>query len=575
MRKIYRVLSLSILACTLQAGAAEQGSPALEAYAQVSEAREKYDDIVWKNAPATDAELRRIIGELGNSITMLDEPLNHDLAEGNLYLRYRRFNILVDLVKLNARLGQNEQALQHWQELMLMDWAPAPGSSFVEDPLVKKIMILSAYQPIQDKYDATKWWSSAAAFTTPYRDQLPVEERIAGLSRIWAIAREGFVWFDRVPQLDWDKSYQSYLPKVMAAKDAEAYYRVLIEFVTQLKDGHSNVYMPDALADKFYSRPGIRTRLVEGRVLVTRIADESLKQQGLAIGDEVVEINGENVFSFAKQHVEPLQSSSTPQDMEVRKFSYGLLAGDAKASVKLLLKNREGRMYQVLAPRSGFASTSATQKPIFEIRTDGVAILRATQFENGEVLKTFEANLTQLMSAKGLILDLRGNGGGSTHYGWKILSYLSSKPVNSTASFYRENTMLDLARSESPSIRWRAADTNDFDVGQKQVFEGPVAMLIDEQSFSAAEDTAASFKLMKRGPIVGVPSGGSTGQPYMFSLPGGGTARICVKRDTYPDGSNFVGVGVIPDIAAAITLADVRQGRDSVMETAVKKLLKK
>ncbi len=574
MQKRYWGLALCLIAGIGQTGAAQQRSPAMEAYAKVSEVREKYDDVVWKNAPATDAELRTIISEYGSSIKMLDEPLNRDLGEGNLYLRYRRHNLLMDLVRLYSRLGENEQAFQYWNELMLMDWSPAPDEESVKGD-AEKLMALPAYRAIQNKHDVASWWLTAPAFNAPYQEQLSLEERIAGLSRIWSIAREGFVWFDHVPLLDWDKSYQSYLTKVIAAKDTETYYRVLIEFVAQLKDGHSNVYMPDALADKFYSRPGIRTRLVEGKVLVTRIADENLKQKGLAVGDEIIRIDGEEVFAYAKSRIEPLQSSSTPQDMEVRKFAYGLLSGDSKVPVKLLLKNHKGKQYELTAPRSGFTSVPAPQKPLFELRNDGIAIVRATQFENDEALKAFESHLPEILSAKGLILDLRGNGGGSTRYGWDILSYLSDKPLKPTAAFYRENPLLDLVQSPAPSIRWRASPSRDYDAGRKQIYSGPVVMLIDALSFSAAEDTAAAYKLMKRGAIIGMPSGGSTGQPYMFSLPGGGTARICVKRDTYPDGSNFVGVGVIPDIAAALTWDDVRQGRDSVMETAVKKLLKR
>ncbi len=555
--------------------AAVQRSPAMEVYHRVSEAREKYDKVVWQNAPATEAELRNIITEYGNSIKMLDEPLNQDLGEGNLYLRYRRYNLLVDLVKLNARIGQNEQALKHWNELMQMDWSDEPNTSLTEDPNVKKLMSLPGYEAIRNRHDAARWWLSAANFKTPYREQLPVEERIAGLSRIWSVTREGFVWFDHVPALDWDNSYLAYLPRVIAAADTEAYCRVLVEFVAQLKDGHSNVYFPEALENKIYARPGIRTRLVEGKVLVTRIADENLKQQGLVVGDEVVAIDGEDVLAYAKNRVEPFESSSTPQDMEVRKFTYGLLSGDSKVPVKLRLKNRKEKQYELSAPRSGFTFIPAPQKPVFELRKDGVAIVRATQFENDEALKAFEAHLPEILSAKGLILDLRGNGGGSSRYGRNILTYLSDTPLKSTAAFYRENPLLDLAQAPSPSIRWRVSSGSDYDAKRKEVFKGPVVMLIDALSFSAAEDTAAAYKIMKRGKLIGMPSGGSTGQPYIFSLPGGGTARICVKRDTYPDGSNFVGVGVLPDITAGLTVADVRDGRDSVMEIAAKQLLKK
>lgn len=54
-----------------------------------------------------------------------------------------------------------------------------------------------------------------------------------------------------------------------------------------------------------------------------------------------------------------------------------------------------------------------------------------------------------------------------------------------------------------------------------------------------------------------------------FSLPGGGSARICTKRDTYADGTDFVGVGVIPDVLVAPTVQSLISGKDVVLEKAV------
>jgi C-terminal processing protease CtpA/Prc len=82
-----------------------------------------------------------------------------------------------------------------------------------------------------------------------------------------------------------------------------------------------------------------------------------------------------------------------------------------------------------------------------------------------------------------------------------------------------------------------------------------------------------AFELMQRGPLIGEPSGGSTGNPLQFELPGGGKARICAKRDTYPDGRSFVGKGIAPDILVAPTVADVRSGRDPVLERALETLV--
>ena len=62
---------------------------------------------------------------------------------------------------------------------------------------------------------------------------------------------------------------------------------------------------------------------------------------------------------------------------------------------------------------------------------------------------------------------------------------------------------------------------------------------------------------------------GSTGQPLMFHLPGGGMARICAKRDNWPDGSPLVGVGVAPDLEVAPRVSDIKAGRDPVVEAAL------
>lgn len=97
----------------------------------------------------------------------------------------------------------------------------------------------------------------------------------------------------------------------------------------------------------------------------------------------------------------------------------------------------------------------------------------------------------------------------------------------------------------------------------------PVVILQDHATFSAAEDFLVAADAMPHVTTVGRPSGGSTGQPLIMELPGGGGFRVCTKRDTYPDGRDFVGVGVQPDIHVEPTLAERRAGRDGQLERAV------
>jgi len=559
-----------LLAITLLAAASawsEPASPAMQAYDKLGVLREPADRLVDGRQQGSPLEVRAALAELDRALDFLDNPQTHDLAEGNLYLRYRRWDILREKAALLARLGDRAGAIAALDAASLMDSTDASKIT----PELAAVIADPAASAVRARYVASAKLADASAFKT--RDGAPLTdaERVAGLSRIWSVARQSFAWFDHVPTLDWDRAYVAALPKVLAAKDTLAYYRELIRFTALLQDGHSNAYVPDSLLDRVYTRPGLRTARIEGTVVVTAVVDAALVQAHVNPGDELVAIDGIAVADYAARFVAPYQSASTPQDLELRTFKYMLLAGDARRSVRVTLRDAQGRRRDVTAARSGWTAVSTPADESFELRPDGIAVLTTTQFENDAASKLLEQHRHELMKARGFILDLRRNDGGNTRSGLAILSALDPAPLPQMAQRVRADNGYTQARGLGTAWRELPADELEFPPGPK--FAGPVAVLIGPATFSAAEDTAATFKLMKRGVLVGTPSGGSTGQPLLFDLPGGGHARICVKRDGYPDGSDFVGKGVQPDIVVAPTLASVRAGSDPELARAVDALL--
>jgi carboxyl-terminal processing protease len=97
---------------------------------------------------------------------------------------------------------------------------------------------------------------------------------------------------------------------------------------------------------------------------------------------------------------------------------------------------------------------------------------------------------------------------------------------------------------------------------------GPVVVLIGPKTYSAAEDFVVPLKATKRATLIGTATGGSTGQPLFMKTFGAGV-MICTKRDRFPDGTEFVGVGIQPDILVQQTRRDVAEGRDPALEKAV------
>jgi len=114
---------------------------------------------------------------------------------------------------------------------------------------------------------------------------------------------------------------------------------------------------------------------------------------------------------------------------------------------------------------------------------------------------------------------------------------------------------------------------HDAVVPAKEPFVGPLVVLTGPRTFSAAEDFLVVLKASRRATLVGERTGGSTGQPLSIpDLPAGGSARVCAKRDVAPDGTEFVGIGVIPDVEVAPTAADVAARRDVVFERGLDEL---
>lgn len=460
-----------------------------------------------------------------------------------------------------------EQALAALEQAATIAWLPDVATR-LDQPGYSSLRDEPRFQAVRRTMQVPRKVLSSAANTVPYKEVLSTEEKVAGLSLFWAEARRSFVHFDHVPDLDWDKTYMDYLGKVIAAQTTRDYYQVMMQLAPLLQDGHTNIYVPDQLVEAFYSRPPMTTSMVEDKVLVRRVGNAELAAK-VRVGDEIISIDGIPVKQYAAQHVAPFVSASTPQDKTLRSYTYQLLAGDKSKPVKLRLRAADGAERDEVVQRDG------EQSPLkmfeFKMLPGEIAYLSLDHFESDEGVKQLKAALPTILKAKGLVLDVRRNGGGSSNHGFEVLSYLSPEPIIGAASFVRNEDIFMQAQGAGPRFRWTALSSGDkkYRSPHPQVFSGPVAVLTSAQTFSAAEDFAVAFRGMRRGLIIGEATGGSTGQPLFFDLPGGGTGRICIKRDTYQDGSPFVGVGVLPDIEAHPTIASVRANADPVLARAL------
>lgn len=418
-------------------------------------------------------------------------------------------------------------------------------------------------------FNQKSFWESER-FKTPYQLNISENEKIAGLSKLWSELKYNFVNFDVAPDVNIDSLYFTYLPKVRSSASTKEYYQLLTEMVAALRDGHTNVYMPAALTDSVYTRPLVRTRLIEDKVVVVGVYDEALRKKGLLPGQEVLQVNGMPVKTYATRYVKPYQSSSTNQDNIVRSYDFGLLAGALHEPLQLKLADATGKISEHTVMRVKPAERAARlQVPSFEYRMlpGNIAYIALNTFANDSAAKAFAAQYDEISKAKAVIFDIRNNGGGNTSVGWAILRYFAEQPLLVHTSYTRDYkpTYRAWGRNQQPEL-----NKSRIGPGKEKSYTGQVIVLTSARTFSAAEDFAAAFKTMKRGLIVGEATGGSSGQPMMITLPGNGSARICTKRDMLGDETEFVGVGIQPDKVVSPTVSDLRKGVDTELQAAVR-----
>jgi C-terminal processing protease CtpA/Prc len=477
-------------------------------------------------------------------------------------------NLLYNLACGHALLGEKERALGFLEQAERAGFAEVDQlardgdlAGVRDDP--RFVQVLAALE------GERRLWSGAA-LRTPYRDTLSVDERLAGLARVWSEVKYNFAYFDRVRGLDWDSLFVAYLPRVREAPATLDYYRLLQRMCAQLGDGHTAVHVPDELYGRLYYRPPLDTRWLDGHVYVAAVLHDTLRRAGIRPGLELVRIDGVPVAEHAARDVAPYVSASTPQGRNAIVYEFYLLGGARGTPVQIEFADERGARFTRTLARTYGRVQSYPRRLEYRVVGRNVAYVALHSFGWHDVVAEFDSLLPSIARADGLVLDLRRNTGGNSDVGFDLLGYLTTSPFPIPA--WSAPDYRPMSRAMGRGRAWEADPPGTWSAHGSQAYTGPVAVLIGPQTGSAAEDFCVAFESMGRGEILGEPSAGTTGQPLFYPLPGGGQGLVCTCRVTYPDGREFVGVGVQPRLGVRPSARDLARGRDVVLEAALERL---
>ena len=405
-------------------------------------------------------------------------------------------------------------------------------------------------------------------------NKLSSKDKIYGLSLIWKEVSYNFAFFHQIPDLNWDSCYQAFIPMVLESKNDWDYYLELQKFMALLQDGHTRIFTPVHLRNK-YSGTSIKkltTRLIEDKVIITRVLDDSLRIQGLKQGMEIVAINEMNPFIYAEQYVAPYVYASTPQDRQLQIFSHYLLSGSVAEPVRIEVEDFDGKpvSYSIYREPWIMEEEMLTGRPLeFRVVGKNKGYLKINNFVGSNSIRSdFDSIYKKILLTDALIIDVRENVGGWTDISHYFLKHFTDKPFKTGK--WRSPDNIAAHRSWGSNIEW--FESGEYEVTpftDKVIYTRPIVLLADESTFSCAEDFCVDFLTMKRGKIVGAKTAGSSGNPLMVQLPGGGVALVCTKQDYFPDGREYVGFGIDPDIEVKPSTEDIIQNNDPVLQAAI------
>ena len=195
------------------------------------------------------------------------------------------------------------------------------------------------------------------------------------------------------------------------------------------------------------------------------------------------------------------------------------------------------------------------------VRNGEVAYINYSSFGNSITDNDLRFVLDRYKDCKGMIIDLRNNGGGSSANMMKLLSIFD----NHGQELFKSQIKSGPAHDEFTDYRTVYAADSSF-LG-KNPYTKPVAVLIDRGSFSATSFFSVATQAYPNIELFGDYTSGGMGMPNGGTLPNGWHYRFSITRTIALDGNNYEN-GVPPYQRVLLDPAMTAQGIDNIIETA-------
>lgn len=336
-------------------------------------------------------------------------------------------------------------------------------------------------------------------------------------------------------------SLQTTFQKLQENYDGEIDVPTLIEganrgMVAALGDDYT-VYMSSEEAEQFEkdlsgnigggvgAEIGVRS---DQPTILRTLADTPAEKAGLLAGDVIVKVNSESTIGW----------NAGETALAIR--------GEIGSTVKIVVIRDGKEEKEFSITRAEITSPSVEAKV-----EDGIGMLTVSRFDS-ETAKLTKAAAEDFerQGVKGVIVDLRGNGGG----------YLSA--AQDMAGLWLDNKIIVSERRGDEVLEELRSSSSPVLAGV------PTVVLVNESSASASEIVAGALQDYGAAELIGQKTFGKGTVQKLVSLGGGAELKVTIARWYTPNGRNITSEGIAPDQSVERSTDDVNAGKDPQMDAA-------
>ena len=354
---------------------------------------------------------------------------------------------------------------------------------------------------------------------------------------VFLVAITAFTIGKVVAQGEFEKKFETYLQVLEILKndyvdknvdDQKLVYGSIRGLLDALDDPYTRFMEPKSYKEMrlrmtgSYSGIGIYIGMKDKQLaVISPIEGTPAKKQGLKGGDYILKIEDKNTKDMALE--EAVSLIRGPQGTKVR--------------LSILRKGwKEAKDFEI--SRAKIVIKSVVAK---ELDSGSIAYLKLNTFENLTAAKEFESALRKYKDAQGLIIDVRGNGGGLLQNAIDIGSMFIPAGGVIVQTVDREG------RKEQLESTGRV------------IWTKPVVMLINESSASASEILAGALRDNKVATLVGNHSFGKASVQNVRQLDDGSAVLVTIAKYLTPNGEDITKRGISAEVKVLLSTKEAEE----------------